>query len=196
MTSGSHDDDQIATNAGTDGVLPKPIGPSQLYNCLLEVLNPDAAQAAEQSAIAPVHPDVDNHGSILLVEDNLINQMVAVDTLASLGYEVDIAGNGLEALELAAAKPYQAILMDCQMPKMDGYTATAELRHREGANQRIPIIAMTAGALAEDRQRCLTAGMDDYLAKPIDPNQLQATLDRWSADADAPTTSAPHVPQE
>ncbi|WP_285684946.1 PAS domain S-box protein [Actinoplanes sp. NBRC 103695] len=197
MTAGYHDDDQIATNAGADGMLPKPIGPSQLYNCLLEILNPDIPQAGEPSTIAPAHPaDGDSHGPILLVEDNLINQMVAVDTLATLGYQVDIAGNGLEALELAATKPYQAILMDCQMPKMDGYTATAELRHREGTNQHIPIIAMTAGALAEDRQRCYAAGMDDYLAKPIDPDQLQAALDRWSTDTDAPATSGPHVPQE
>ncbi|MEV6636486.1 response regulator [Actinoplanes sp. NPDC051470] len=178
-------------------MLPKPIGPSQLYNCLLEVLIPDVAQAAEHGTIAPVPPaDIGSHGTILLVEDNLINQMVAVDTLASLGYEVDIAGNGLEALDLAAAKPYQAILMDCQMPRMDGYTATTELRHHEGTNQHTPIIAMTAAALAEDRQRCYAAGMDDYLAKPIDPDQLQAALDRWSTDADTPTTSAPHVPQE
>jgi CheY-like chemotaxis protein len=122
--------------------------------------------------------------------------MVAVDTLATLGYQVDIAVNGLEALQLAATTAYQAILMDCQMPKMDGYAATAELRHREGTNQHTPIIAMTAGALPEDQQRCLAAGMDDYLAKPIDPDQLQAALDRWSTDADAPATPDPHVPQE
>lgn len=195
MTSGSHDDDQIASHA--DGILPKPIGPSQLYNCLLETLNPDAAQACGQGTIAPVHPvDVGSHGPILLVEDNLINQMVAVDTLATLGYEVDIAGNGLEALELAVTKPYQAILMDCQMPKMDGFTATIELRHREGENQHIPIIAMTAGALPEDKQRCLAAGMDDYLAKPIDQEQLRAALNRWPSDADAPRTSIPSARQE
>jgi CheY-like chemotaxis protein len=97
-----------------------------------------------------------------------------------LGYQVDVASNGLEALQLAATKPYQAILMDCQMPKMDGYTATTELRHREDPDQHVPIIAMTAGALAEDRDRCYAAGMDDYLAKPIDPDQLQAALDRWA----------------
>jgi PAS domain S-box-containing protein len=197
LTSGSYDDDQIATGVGVEGMLPKPIGPSQLYNCLLEILNPDAAHAGEQDAITPIdQPDAGSHGPILLVEDNLINQMVAVDTLATLGYQVDIAVNGLEALQLAATTAYQAILMDCQMPKMDGYAATAELRHREGTNQHTPIIAMTAGALPEDQQRCLAAGMDDYLAKPIDPDQLQAALDRWPTDADAPATPDPHVPQE
>jgi len=197
MTSGSHDDDQIATGAGVACILPKPIGPSQLYNCLLEVLHPHPARAGEQGAVARIdQSDATDHGHVLLVEDNLINQMVAVDTLAALGYQVDIAANGLEALQLAATKPYRAILMDCQMPKMDGYTATAELRHQEGTNQRTPIIAMTAGALPEDQQRCLAAGMDDYLAKPIDPDQLQAALERWSTDAATPATSDPHAPQQ
>jgi CheY-like chemotaxis protein len=115
-----------------------------------------------------------------LAEDNEINQMVAVDTLSMLGYEVDVARDGIEVLELAGTKPYRAILMDCQMPRMDGYTATAELRKRERGDQHIPIIAMTAHALAEDRQRCLAAGMDDYLAKPIDPEKLRITLARWT----------------
>jgi len=112
--------------------------------------------------------------------------MVAVHTLAMLGYQVDVAHNGVEAVRLAGTKPYLAILMDCQMPKMDGYTATVELRHHETADQHVPIIAMTAGALVEDRQRCLAAGMDDYLAKPIDPDQLRAALDRWTLPAPAP----------
>ena len=129
---------------------------------------------------------ITSRGLILLAEDNRINQMVAVDTLATLGYDVDVARNGLEVLNLAAVKSYQAILMDCQMPKMDGYTATSELRHREHAGHHIPIIAMTAGALATDRDRCLAAGMDDYLTKPIDTDQLQAALDRWIAE---PTTA-------
>jgi CheY-like chemotaxis protein len=122
-------------------------------------------------------------------EDNEINQMVAVDNLTMLGYRVDTARNGAEAVRLATAKPYQAILMDCQMPTMDGYTATAQLRQREQAGQHIPIIAMTAGALAEDRQRCLDAGMDDYLAKPIDPRQLYAALSRWITAASSPPSA-------
>jgi CheY-like chemotaxis protein len=174
LTSGAHHDDQFATTEAV-AVLPKPVGPSQLYNCLLELLDPDAAPPGP----VPIPVAGGGRGLILLAEDNAINQIVAVDTLTMLGYHVDVATNGLEALQLAPTRPYQAILMDCQMPKMDGYTATAELRRREDPNQHTPIIAMTAGALAEDRQRCLDAGMDDYLAKPIHPDQLQATLNRW-----------------
>jgi len=184
LTSGSHRDDQIAADVGA-AVLPKPISPSQLYNCLLGILDPHTARTSQQASITDLHPNA--RGLILLAEDNTINQMVAVDTLAILGYQVDIARNGLEALELAGTKPYLAILMDCQMPKMDGYTATTELRHRENPNRHIPIIAMTAGALTEDKQRCIAAGMDDYLAKPIDPDQLQAALDRWTTETTTPT---------
>jgi PAS domain S-box-containing protein len=179
LTSGSHQDDQIAAAIGVRAMLPKPVGPSPLYNCLLDVLDPDAALSTEQP---PPRAEVaGGRGLILVAEDNATNQIVAVDTLTMLGYEVDVARNGLEALELADTKPYRAILMDCQMPKMDGYAATAALRHREKPDQHMPIIAMTAGALLEDRQRCIAAGMDDYLAKPIDPAQLRETLDRWTA---------------
>jgi len=136
--------------------------------------------SSDYAGPAPTRTDPGNRGLILLAEDNTINQMVAVDTLETLGYQVDVARNGIEALELATAKPYLAILMDCQMPKMDGYAATTELRHREPPDQHIPVIAMTAGALLQDRERCLAAGMDDYLAKPIDPDQLQAALDHWT----------------
>jgi PAS domain S-box-containing protein len=180
LTSGSHQDEEAATAAGAVATLPKPVGPSQIYNSLLSLLDPDAAQAAQQ-ANSPAHSRIGgDRGLILLAEDNEINQMVAADNLSMLGYRVDIARNGIEAVQLATTKPYRAILMDCQMPRMDGYTATAQLRQQERPDQHIPIIAMTAGALAEDKQRCLDAGMDDYLAKPIDPDQLRATLTRWT----------------
>jgi CheY-like chemotaxis protein len=132
------------------------------------------------------------------VEDNEINQLVAVGILDQLGYAVDVAGDGIQALEMAASNTYGAVLMDCQMPTMDGYEATGELRRRECADQelgrpgdvsvprRMPIIAMTAAALAEDRDRCLAAGMDDYLTKPIEGEELAAVLTRWTAAA-APT---------
>jgi CheY-like chemotaxis protein len=180
LTSGSYDDDQNAENAGAAAVLPKPIGPSQLYNCLLELLQPDDLPPQPRKPEPATETSVGAHGIVLLAEDNEINQMVAVDTLNLLGYQVDIARDGIEALDLAGTKPYRAILMDCQMPRMDGYTATAELRKREHGDRHIPIIAMTAHALAEDRQRCLAAGMDDYLAKPIDPEKLRITLARWT----------------
>jgi CheY-like chemotaxis protein len=180
LTSGSYEDDQNAESVGATAVLPKPIGPSQLYNCLLEILQPEDIPPQPRKPEPATDSAAGSHGLILLAEDNEINQMVAVDTLGMLGYEVDVARDGLEALELAGTKPYQVILMDCQMPRMDGYTATAELRKREQGDEHIPIIAMTAHALAEDRQRCLAAGMDDYLAKPIDPEKLRTTLDQWT----------------
>ncbi|MBO3740127.1 PAS domain S-box protein [Actinoplanes flavus] len=157
-------------------VLAKPVGPSALYNCLLTHFAADLVAAA---AVAQPEVPAGGRGRILLAEDNEINQMVAVDTLSALGYETDIAVNGAEAVELASSHEYQAILMDCQMPRLDGYEATERLRHTEQPNQHTPIIAMTAGVLAEDRQRALQAGMDDFLAKPIDADKLRATLDRW-----------------
>ncbi len=119
------------------------------------------------------------HGRILVVEDHPINQQVAIGLLAELGYSSEIAGNGLEALQALTAGSYDAILMDCHMPGMDGFQATEELRRREGELIHTPIIAMTASALDEDRQRCLAAGMDDYLAKPIRDGELEAVLQRW-----------------
>jgi len=126
-------------------------------------------------------PQSARRGRVLLAEDNRINQMVAQDLLDLLGFDCDLAQNGLEVLRLAAGGPYQAILMDCQMPKMDGYAATEALRRQEAPDEHIPIIAMTAGALAEDREHCFAAGMDDYLAKPIEPEVLRAALDRWTS---------------
>ncbi|HET6484260.1 MAG TPA: PAS domain S-box protein [Actinoplanes sp.] len=179
LTSGTYHD---AEAAGAIAMLAKPIGPSTLYDCLVEVMNGDTT--AEDATIHDRQVRLESdHGIVLLAEDNDINQLVAVETLAELGYRADIAHNGLEALQLADTKPYLAILMDCQMPEMDGYTATEELRRREDTNRHIPIIAMTAGAFAEDRQRCLQAGMDDYLAKPIDPDELRTALDRWTSTA-------------
>ncbi len=189
LTSGAYQDDEAALVAGAVAVLSKPVSPVKLRDCLRGVFNPDPAAGTRQDELTPApHRASGNRGLILLAEDNEINQMVAVDSLTMFGYRVDTARNGAEAVRLAAAKPYQAILMDCQMPIMDGYTATAQLRQRERAGQHIPIIAMTAGALAEDRQRCLDAGMDDYLAKPIDPQQLYAALSRWiTAASSAPS---------
>jgi PAS domain S-box-containing protein len=183
LTSGAYHDDEAAIAVGA-AVLPKPISPSQLYNSLLNLLDLPAAREGQRARSAPARDAAGgDRGLILVAEDNEINQMVAADNLAILGYRVDLARNGIEAVQLATAKSYQAILMDCQMPKMDGYTATARLRQLEGPDQHVPIIAMTAGALAEDEQRCLAAGMDDYLAKPIDPQQLRAALSRWAAAA-------------
>jgi CheY-like chemotaxis protein/HPt (histidine-containing phosphotransfer) domain-containing protein len=119
---------------------------------------------------------------LLLVEDNPVNLAVGEKLLSVLGYECDIAVNGQIALEKMATGRYNLVLMDCQMPVMDGYSATREWRDREvleKSSQRLPIVAMTANAMAGDRQRCLDAGMDDYLSKPVSREQLENCLQRW-----------------
>ncbi|MHB1854780.1 MAG: ATP-binding protein, partial [Acidimicrobiales bacterium] len=118
---------------------------------------------------------------LLVVEDNDINQQVAVGMLESQGHRVDVATNGQEALEALEGACYAAVLMDCQMPVMDGYETTRAIRALAGPQHRTPIIAMTAGARATDRDRCLAAGMDDYIAKPIRLGELAAVVTRWTS---------------
>lgn len=138
---------------------------------------------------------------ILLTEDNPVNATVIEAIASRHGYEVDVATDGSQALEALAQRRYAAILMDCHMPVMDGYAATAEIRRREGAGPRMPIIALTASTMKGDRAACLAAGMDDYLAKPVRSRHLTFTLDRWTrpdgrargehADASRSDESAP-----
>ena len=114
---------------------------------------------------------------VLVVEDNPVNQLVAAEMLKRLGLHADVAGNGAEALEVLDRLPYDLILMDCQMPVMDGFEATRRLRKTDGP--RLPVIAMTANAIRGDRERCLDAGMDDYLPKPVRISELKAMMRRW-----------------
>jgi PAS domain S-box-containing protein len=128
-------------------------------------------------------------GLVLVVEDNEVNQLVAREMVTKLGYQVGLATNGAEAVAAVVGTSYQAVLMDCHMPVMDGFEATAAIRRLPGVASRVPIIAMTAGAYDEDRRRCLDAGMDDFLAKPVDLSDLKGMLERWVRDG---TLSQPH----
>jgi PAS domain S-box-containing protein len=129
-------------------------------------------------------------GLILLAEDNPVNQRVAQAMLESLGYRVDLAPDGAHAIEAATLTRYEAILMDCQMPVVDGYTAAAKIRCLRGGEDAPPIIALTASALVSDERRCLTAGMDDYLTKPLGLKALAAVLERWIPTGSASTPAA------
>jgi signal transduction histidine kinase/DNA-binding response OmpR family regulator len=157
---------------------------------------PAPPPAERATTVSAPGPDEAGNGRprVLLAEDNGINQKVAVHMLRRMGYHVDVASNGAEALAALAAQPYDAVLMDCQMPVMDGYTATQELRAREGPGEHVPVIALTASAMVTDRQRCLDAGMDDYLSKPVWDDHLAAAL-RALIPGDAtrrePSTEAP-----
>jgi len=146
-----------------------PIHRSRLIQAL-EGLSPAAAP----------QPDLpERHGQVLLVEDNAVNRRVAVWMLSKLGYEVQCAVDGIEALEAMATATFDAVLMDCQMPRMDGYDATRAIRALPGRASVTPVIALTANAMQGDRDRCLAAGMDDYLAKPLDVQALASALGRW-----------------
>ncbi len=147
--------------------LSKPIHREDLRASLrrvLDVAQPAVAVKEHGAHAARVEPAF---GRLLVAEDNLINQMVAVAILSKAGYRVDTARNGAEAVRAAASQEYDAILMDCHMPQMNGYQATAAIRQQEGARHHTPIIALTAGARGEDRERCLEEGMDEYLSKPV-----------------------------
>ncbi len=193
------------------GWLMKPVPESSLYDALVKVL-----ESAPDSEAKTVTPPKEARGrtpplysarlkisfrrlKVLLAEDNPINQKVARLQLKKLGIEVEVVANGREAVEAISRRPYDVILMDCQMPEMDGYDATREIRRREGAGRRTTIVAMTAHALPGDREKCLAAGMDSYISKPVTMKALEATLAELFAakpatESSADASSAPQTP--
>jgi signal transduction histidine kinase/CheY-like chemotaxis protein/HPt (histidine-containing phosphotransfer) domain-containing protein len=190
-SSAGRGDASTSEQAGVDAFLTKPVRHSALFDCLATVMGsgtvPDEPLVT-QHTIAEARRRTRAH--VLVVEDNVVNQKVAARTLENLGYRVDVAANGLEAIAALERLPYAAVLMDCQMPEMDGYDATAAIRAREGADRHTPIIAMTAGASREDEARCFEAGMDDYVSKPVSRAALQRALQRWVPDAGDDRSSA------
>ena len=179
---GRYGDAGDAEEAGIECYVTKPVRPSQLYDCLAAMVNGAPATAATP-APSPNRSLEGLTGRILLVEDNAVNQQVARSLLKALGCPVEVANNGQEALQAIELAAYDMVLMDCQMPEMDGLTATRLIRERErdnpGAARHVPIIALTANAFDSDREACLAAGMDDYLSKPYNLGQLRAILNRW-----------------
>lgn len=210
LTSQGHRGDAAAAKAaGYVAYLTKPIEEAQLYACLTTVLNPSARRPALVTRHSLAEETARATGRILVADDHVINQKVAVRMLEKLGYRVDIVANGREALNALARIPYAMVMMDCQMPEMDGFEATREFRRREAmdkgeevtdsrtprhsflASRHLPIIAITANAQSEDRDRCLAAGMDDYLSKPVRQKDLKRVLDLWGPlSCQVPTTQA------
>ena len=172
--------DEAARKLGLDAALVKPVRQSELYNCLITVLGVTAPVAGAGAPALPRAPKEEGKGvRVLLAEDNVVNQQVAVFMLQARGYQVEIVSNGSAAVDALARAAHDIVLMDCQMPEMDGFEATTAIRQREGSTRHTPIIALTAHALRGERDKCIAAGMDDYLAKPITPDVLYATLRRW-----------------
>ncbi|MFA6093095.1 MAG: PAS domain S-box protein [Elusimicrobiota bacterium] len=178
-------------DCGLSACLCKPVRQSALFDCIQRVMGARGAAAAhavpEKSGFHV--PDETERGRrrflrILLAEDNEVNRRIVSLQLDKLGYRCEAAADGRKALELHADNSYQLILMDCQMPVLDGYGAAQELRRLEGDGPRVPVVAMTAHALEGDREKCLAAGMDDYLAKPVRLEDLAAVLERWDLSQD------------
>jgi signal transduction histidine kinase/CheY-like chemotaxis protein len=204
LTSGGVDDPDEPRRVGIDRCLRKPARQSELYNCLASiaghptaqgVLRPDGGAKLEGG-------DLDFVAHVLVAEDNPVNQEFAVEILESLGCRVDVVENGRQAVEAVARTNYDLVLMDCQMPEMDGFAATRAIKAGNGSRTSPPIVALTAHALQGDREQCIAAGMDDYLSKPFTAQQLSGVLIRWlsssaqsaSASQASRVSTAPELP--
>jgi two-component system sensor histidine kinase/response regulator len=186
---GQRGDAEKLKTAGFNGYLNKPIDQSVLYNTLMtiaDINSPEQSLVTAHSACKL--PQF--KARVLVVEDNAVNQKVAQGLLKKFGVQVDLAANGEEALSSLSHLPFDLVLMDCQMPVMDGYEATQRIRLPQSnvLNRKIPIIAMTANSMQGDREKCLAVGMDDFISKPVNPSKLQEALTRWLPKDKSPIT--------
>lgn len=204
---GQRGDGLTAHEVGVAACLTKPIRQSQLFDCLTSIVSQPSVESGRDTApVNKAAQTITRHvlketrtvtsKLILLAEDNIVNQKVAVRQLQKLGYRADAVANGREAIEALERIPYDVVLMDCQMPEMDGYEATAEIRRREGKTKHTMIVAMTAHALQGDRQKCIAAGMDDYISKPVKPEELGQVLQRVFAGSEGHQEAASSVPED
>jgi signal transduction histidine kinase/CheY-like chemotaxis protein len=185
-----------AEELGLDGFLLKPISPSMLLNVIMQAFHLEGKPTMDPDILKQVYLNTGivaaiRGARILLAEDNELNQQVAVEILESAGFVVEVADNGKEALEMVRTKEYDAVLMDIQMPEIDGFTAAQKIRGLDSHTRNIPIIAMTAHALRGDREKSLAAGMNHHIAKPIDPNELYHVLAQWIKPGDREISTRP-----
>ncbi|HEX7175352.1 MAG TPA: response regulator, partial [Pyrinomonadaceae bacterium] len=193
-------DEEIEYERLFDAFLTMPMRRLQLKDHLLALVNRDQRHGVATPPGGDARPSASPGGgrTILVAEDNSVNQMLMTHLLEELGFGAVVVSNGVSALDACARGEYVMVLMDCQMPEMDGYAATAELRRREGAGRHTPVIAMTADAMPGTRERCLAAGMDDYLSKPFTREQLEDLIAKWdgrrvvrAAESTSPEEDAP-----
>ncbi len=183
--SGYRGDGLKMKSLGIDGYFNKPIKQSDLYNAIVTVMGMDMKNdgTGPEKTMVTKYTLIESEKQnirILLAEDNKINQKVAVNLLKKFGYHTDIAGNGKEAVDLHSTQPYDLIFMDIQMPEMDGLEATKAIRSLNDGFKDVPIVAMTANAMKGDREICLSAGMNDYISKPVKPKSLKAAITSWA----------------
>jgi signal transduction histidine kinase/DNA-binding response OmpR family regulator len=192
-SSARRGDMRLARGNGIDGFLTKPVKTSALYDCLTAVLarTPAATPAPMITTYSLAVTDAAQHQRLLVVDDSRVNQRVATRMLENMGHRVEVAGNGTEAVAAVRDDAYAAVLMDCQMPEMDGFEATMAIRRLEGTAKHTPIIAMTAGAMKGDEEKCIAAGMDAYISKPVNPERLALILARLVPSGAADGASVP-----
>ncbi len=182
---------------GCSAYLLKPVKQQMLFDAVVAVLSREEEPRPSLITRHKLNEQRKLSQRILLAEDNAINQKLAVVLLQKAGYSVDAVETGAQALQKVQGNQYNAVLMDVQMPEMDGFEATHQIREWEKSNdQHIPIIAMTAHAMPGDRERCLEAGMDDYVSKPLQPKVLFAALDRWMRATDKTTIEETELSQD